>query len=225
MEIKGLVFDFDGLILDTELPEFNGWKAVYESFGGKIEFSDWAKCIGTSLEHYDPFIDLVKQTGITKSKEEIREIHRQFVNPILLSQPILPGIKNMLEEGRARGLKIGLASSSKYDWVSGHLKRLGLFDYFQTFCTSDIVEKVKPDPALYQLAVDKLGLQPHEAIAFEDSPPGITAAKTAGLYCVAIPNALTRLLDTSHADINLASLDDIQFDELIGRLDSEASIH
>ena len=93
MDIKGLVFDFDGLILDTELPEFNGWEAVYETFGGKIQFSDWAKCIGTALDDYDPYLELVKQTGITHSKEEIREIHRKLAGPILLSQPVLPVLK------------------------------------------------------------------------------------------------------------------------------------
>ena len=222
MEIKGLVFDFDGLILDTELPEFNGWEAVYETFGGKIQFSDWAKCIGTALDDYDPYRDLVNQTGITQSKEEIRAIHRKLTGPILLSQPVLPGIKNMLDEGRSKGLKIGLASSSKFDWVGGHLKRLGLMDYFQTICTSDNVEKVKPDPALYKLAVENLGLEPEQVIAFEDSPPGITAAKTAGLYCVAIPNSLTRLLDTSHADINLNSLEGILLDDLVNKLNTNS---
>ena len=87
----------------------------------------------------------------------------------------------MLDEGRSKGLKIGLASSSKYNWVGGHLERLGLINYFQTICTSDNVEKVKPDPALYKMAVKNLGLEPDQVIAFEDSPPGISAAKTAGL--------------------------------------------
>jgi beta-phosphoglucomutase-like phosphatase (HAD superfamily) len=78
---------------------------------------------------------------------------------------------------------------------------------------------VKPDPALYQCAVDALELRPEEAVAFEDSPNGVTAAKRAGLFCVAVPNPLTRQLILTHADLQLASLAEMPLQRLLEHLE------
>ena len=117
------------------------------------------------------------------------------------------------------GLKLGIASSSDREWVMVHLTRLGLAPYFDVVHTADDVERTKPDPALYILALSSLGLKPEEAIVFEDSPNGVTAAKSAGIFVVAIPNPLTSQLSLDHADLKLDTLADLSVNEIISRVD------
>jgi beta-phosphoglucomutase-like phosphatase (HAD superfamily) len=115
-------------------------------------------------------------------------------------------------------VRIGLASSSSCDWVQNHLTRLGLIGYFDSLRARDDVVLAKPDPALYLSVVSDLGVPPHQALALEDSPNGIRAAKLAGLYCVAVPNHLTSQLDLDEADLRLTSLAEIRLEALLQKL-------
>ena len=110
-----------------------------------------------------------------------------------------------------------MASSSTGEWVAGHLGRLGLLDHFDAICTREDVAKVKPDPELYRLAVARLGAEPGEAMALEDSPNGITSAKAAGLFCVAVPNALTGQMELGHADMQVATLAELSLADIAAR--------
>ena len=116
--------------------------------------------------------------------------------------------------GEARDLKLAIASSSTQKWVTRNLRKFGLLDQFDAVCTRDYVAAVKPDPALYLLALERLGVTADEAIAFEDSPPGILAAKRAGLFCIAIPNQLTKDLLLDRADRRLSSLLEFDLDDV-----------
>lgn len=116
------------------------------------------------------------------------------------------------------GLKLAVASSSTHEWVSGRLARLGLLDSFDTVCARDDVQRTKPDPELYRLALERLCAQPHEAFAIEDSAHGVAAAKAAGLRCVAVPNSLTAHTLLDHADLRLGSLADLSLAELVSAL-------
>ena len=109
------------------------------------------------------------------------------------------------------------SSSSKLDWVGWHLERLELRQFFDVVHTGDDVERTKPDPALYHLALQSLGLAADQAIVLEDSPNGVTAAQRAGIFAVAVPNPLTARLDLTHADLKLNSLAEITLDELLAR--------
>jgi HAD superfamily hydrolase (TIGR01509 family) len=111
-------------------------------------------------------------------------------------------------------MKLAIASSSTEKWVTHNLRKFQLLEQFDAICTRDYVTAVKPDPALYLLALEKLGVEAGEAIAFEDSPPGILAAKRAGLYCIAIPNALTKDLPLAQADRRLHSLEEFDLDNV-----------
>jgi beta-phosphoglucomutase-like phosphatase (HAD superfamily) len=126
-----------------------------------------------------------------------------------------------LDAARTLGLKIGLASSSNYEWVSSHLKRLNLLDHFECIRTSDHVQYVKPDPALYVEAAKCLSVNPEECIAFEDSANGALAAKRAGMKCVTVPNAVTRDLDFCDVDHSLESMAHMELKELVEFLDKQ----
>jgi HAD superfamily hydrolase (TIGR01509 family) len=131
------------------------------------------------------------------------------------TQPVLPGVSEYIQRAGQLGLKLGVASSSTCKWVTGHLEQRGLRESFQCVLGSDDVQSTKPDPDLYLSVVECLQVSADKTIAFEDSPHGVTAAKRAGLYCVAVPNPLTRQLRLDHADLLLESLDDLSLDELI----------
>jgi HAD superfamily hydrolase (TIGR01509 family) len=214
--IRGLIFDFDGLILDTEGPVYQSWVELYREFGEILPFDLWASIIGTSdYEHFDPFDMLEKKTGRSLDRPALRQRRYNRELEMTNSQPILPGVSEKLAEAKDMGLKLGVASSSSHNWVGGHLERLGLIQFFEVIHTSDDVERTKPDPTLFRLALSSLGLQSQEAIVFEDSPNGVTAAKTAGIFTVAVPNPLTRSLSLDHADLRLVSLDDLSLAEII----------
>ena len=112
-----------------------------------------------------------------------------------------------------------MASSSALDWVGGHLERRGLLDRFAVVVTSDDVERTKPAPDLYRAALAALGASPERAVALEDSAHGCTAAVSAGLFCVVVPNTVTQGQDFSHADLVVGSLTEIGLERLAGELD------
>ncbi len=212
--IRGLIFDFDGLILDTELPDFESWQEMFVEHGASLPLADWTPLIGTASS-FDLYDYLEQRAGRMIDRADVRERRRQRFHERVIAQTILPGVEECIAEAKRRGLKVGLASASSPDWVIGHLSRLGLHVHFDTIKTSADVERVKPDPALYLAALAALGLDATQAIALEDSPNGIAAAKAAGLFCVAIPNAMTRDLDVSAADLRLASLAALPLAELL----------
>jgi HAD superfamily hydrolase (TIGR01509 family) len=221
MTIKGLIFDFDGLILDTELPEFTAWQEIYSTYGAEITLEEWAACVGTTQEVFDP-IEILKQRAQEPIlPEKVVHEHHTLANAEILKQPIMPGVMQYLMDGRQKGFHLGIASSSGRVWVSEHLQRLGILNYFDILCTAEDVHKVKPDPSLFRCAIQKMGLLPQEGIAFEDSLNGVRSAKSAGLYCVAVPNQITNHLDFSLADITLPSLEQFTLGQLISRLDSQ----
>jgi HAD superfamily hydrolase (TIGR01509 family) len=215
--VRLLVFDFDGLILDTEAPVYDAWREIYDEHGVELAFEKWAECIGTA-DTFDPCADLQATLGRALDGAALEARHRARADALIAAQAVLPGVREYVEEAARLGLALGVASSSSRHWVEGHLTRLGLRDCFQAIRCADDVPRVKPDPALYRAVVDALGVRPEESLALEDSPNGVLAAKRAGLTCVAVPNALTARLDLSAADLSLASLADLPLPELLARL-------
>ncbi|MEA2008912.1 MAG: HAD-IA family hydrolase [Chloroflexota bacterium] len=218
--IRGLIFDFDGLILETESPIFVATRELYQSFGQELSLGTWAKVIGISPDEHDPVADLEALVGISLDREKLRAKLSRRENELVLTQEVLPGVEDYIVAAKENGLKLAIASSSSRKWVLGHLERLQLLRYFDAVCCSDDVERAKPDPALYKLALEKIGLKPSQAIVFEDSPNGVLAAKRANLFCVAIPTALIAHLSLDHADLVLGSLADVSLDELLNQLGS-----
>jgi HAD superfamily hydrolase (TIGR01509 family) len=216
--IRAVVFDFDGLILDTEVPEFQAWQEIYGVHGCELPLAVWATGIGTSSDVFNPYAYLEAQLGQAVDREAIQLQRRQRYRELCKGQAVLPGIREYIAEAKRLGLRLGVASSSSREWVVGNLTELGLSPYFDCIRCSDDVPRVKPDPALYQCVIDTLGVLPHEAVALEDSPNGIAAAKRAGLFCVAVPNLLTCQLALEQADLQLRSLAELPLQQLLEHL-------
>lgn len=216
--IRALIFDFDGLILETEGPIYQSWQEVFQELGQELSWDTWGDIIGRSEIAWDPLADLEEVVGKKLDRPYLEEWRRQREMEMILAQPVLPGVLEYLDSARRLDMPLAVASSSSYSWVHGHLVRLGLHDYFCCLRTSDDVQHAKPDPELYLSALECLNIPASEALALEDSPHGITAAKRAGLYCVAVPNDLTRRLDTGHADLRLNSLLEMSLEQLLSRV-------
>src|SRR5207253_1113531 len=150
--------------------------------------------------------DLGERTGEPLDRDELDALERLYYREATAMQQLLPGVERYLAEARRLGLKTAIASSSRSTWVMEHLERFGIHEHFDAILCSEDVSRTKPDPELYQKAVERLSVSAVETIAFEDSTNGIRAAKAAGLFCVAVPNPLTAGLDLSYADLRLVGI-------------------
>ncbi|MDH5605527.1 MAG: HAD family hydrolase [Anaerolineae bacterium] len=216
--MKALIFDFDGLILDTELPDFSSWEEIYREHGCELPLEKWASILGgTGESSFDPYEYLEACYGKPLDRETIWIKRRKNYVEKLEDEEVLPGVAEYIASARDRGIKLAVASSSPENWVVGHLTHLGLIGCFDCICTADDVEKTKPDPALFLASAHDLGVKPEEVIVLEDSPNGVTAANRAGMFVVAVPNAITSRLNLEHADLILNSLEDMTLDELLER--------
>lgn len=197
---RALILDFDGLIVDTETPGFLAWQEVYEAEGAHLEVADWLNAVGY-VNGFDPRAHLTTLTGRTFDWTARDAFISQRARELIAAQPVLPGVRELIKQGLRLGYRLGVASNSTADWVLPNLERLGLREFFGAVCTVDMVARPKPQPDVYLAALAALGVATAVgSYAFEDSLPGVQAARAAGLRVVAVPNALTRHQDLSGAD-------------------------
>ena len=219
--IKALIFDFDGLILDTETPELLVWQKVFREHGQELTARTWGQIVGgTAASSFEPVSHLAALTGnhldtgalqARVREESLAQIHRQ---------PPLPGVRELIDDARQHGLKLAVASSSPHDWVDGHLTRLGLLSSFDVIKAREDVPRTKPEPDLFLAALSGLDVHSDQAVVLEDSPNGVRAAKRAGLFVVAVPNPVTESLPFEGEDLRLSSLKELSLPELMRRADS-----
>ena len=219
--IKAVIFDFDGLIIDSESPEFEAWQELFAEYGKELGPELWADLVGRPPTHFDLCGYFCKHIDPVLDVEKLRQDRRARVIALTIAQPILPGVEEYLRGAAALGLKIGMASSSSRDHVCGHLERLELLHYFHSVRCFEDTERHKPDPTPYLKVLEDLGVNADEAIALEDSPHGIAAAKAAGIFCVAVPNPITCRLPLGHADHRLTSLAEESLEKIILRAAKE----
>ena len=212
-DVKALIFDFDGLIVDSESPGYRAWTELYESHGCRLPFDKYSACIGT-IDGFDLHGYLEEQSGRSVDRHELEAACNARWLELVKDQPLLPGIAAAVSTASARGLKVAVASSSTRLWVTRNLKKFGILDRFDAICTRDDVSAVKPDPALYLLALERLGVTAAEAIAFEDSPNGILAAKGAGSSAYSFQILLMTHVTSHVADRRLNSLEEFDFDNV-----------
>ena len=215
--IKAIIFDFDGLIVDTEGPIFEVWQRIYREHGHELPREQWLTIIGTASGSFDPVADLGRRLGETLDAAEFNALEHLYYREATTAQRLLPGVDRYLADARELGMRTAIASSSSRRWVMEHLDRFRIHEHFDAIVCREDVEQTKPDPALYRVALKRLGARPEEGIALEDSSNGIRAAKAAGLFCVAVPNAMTADLDLSAADLKIDSLGGIPLVELLAR--------
>jgi HAD superfamily hydrolase (TIGR01509 family) len=213
--IHAVIFDFDGLILDTETPVFLSWQELYRAHGTDLSLDLWESIIGTISDDDDQFGWLEEQIGRRLDRQALAPARLQRETDLIQAQPVQPGIREILRAARRVGMKVGLASSSPCSWVEGHLARLGLLEYFDCIRARDDVAHVKPDPELYLAVLETLRLKPSQALVLEDSPIGVSAARQAGIFTIAIPNEITRKMDLSRANLIVETLAGLDLEALL----------
>ncbi len=204
--LRALLLDFDGLVVDTETTDYESWRLVYEEHGVRLPRDQWVATIGTDGSGFRPFEYLCERLESPLDRDAVGDRRRAHRARLFETLSPLPGVVDWMDAARSSGLVLGVVSSSPADWVEDHLERVSLRDRVDFLKTRDDVERVKPDPALYLRAVEHAGVAEGEALAVEDSPNGVAAAKAAGLFTVAVPGPMTRGLDFDTADLLLESL-------------------
>jgi len=215
--VRAFLFDFDGLILDTEVPSRAGWQWLYREHGHELPPEKWALVVGTHGA-WDPMAHLEQLVGAPLERDVLNERRYAHELSLIETETLRPGVAEYLAAARQHGLKRAIVSSSNVRWIDMHLRRLEETVGWDLILAADHdPARAKPAPTLYLEALEALGVAAGEAVAFEDSPNGIRAAKAAGIFCVGVPNGVTRELGLDEADLVLDSLADLSPDELLAR--------
>jgi len=217
--IRGLLFDFDGLLVDTETPSRLAYEELYREHGHELPLDKWATLVGTIGAPFDPDDHLEQLVGRPLDREQMSQRLRAREHELCDLEDLRPGIDGYLAEAERRGLATAIVSSSTSEWITRHLARLDRLNSWVVIMAADgDTERAKPRPTLYLDALAALGLAPDEAIAFEDSLNGVRAAKGAGLFCVAVPNPITATFALDEADLVIESFEDLPLAELLEQL-------
>jgi HAD superfamily hydrolase (TIGR01509 family) len=213
-ELSALIFDFDGLMVDTESAIFHSWQEIYAAHGQVLELASYVQCVGSHGSAYDPLTELETLVAGPLDRTELMAWQSQRNRELHEGLDALPGIRELLLEAEALELPCAVASSSNALWVHGWLDQLALRPHFTEIITRDDVARAKPAPDLFLLALQKLGVAASDALVLEDSANGLLAAVAAEVPCIIIPNEVTRGLDFTAARAVLPTLHGVSVTQL-----------
>lgn len=222
MSIQAVVFDFDGLILDTEWAIYESALAAFEAHGHHLSVEAWSTIIGTNSNHDTWWDGLCAAAGVTGfERAHFDAVYAAQDRSIRDRLPALPGVAELVGELVGAGIPLGVASSSSRGWLDHHLTRLGLIEHFGAIVGADVVGGVgKPAPDVYLKACADLGADPRWSVALEDSAHGAAAARAAGMRVVAVPSRITIHNDFSQADLVVASVAELDRCRLAALVDA-----
>lgn len=199
--IQAVIFDMDGVIVDSELH----WKSLegffLESLIGKWDAEAQSKIIGLSVHNL--YSSLVSDYGLEMPKTEFLALYTEMARQIYEEHAsLLPGFSELLNEIKASGIALALASSSPRVWINMVLDKFNLHDDFSVVVSADELDgEGKPSPAIYLHTAQKLGVSPVSCAVIEDSKNGVLSAKRAGMYCIGLENGFNEEQDISAADV------------------------
>ena len=220
MPIRAFLFDFDGLILDTETASRAGWRWLFEQHGHELPDDLWIAVVGTHSS-WDIWGHLEELIGEPLDRDAWNEQRYAHELSLLEAERLRPGILDYFTYAQQHGLKRAIVSSSSRRWIDMHLQRLEQAVGWDAILTADRdAGRAKPNPTMYLEALDLLGVDADEAVVFEDSPNGVAAGKAAGVFVVGVPNDVTREVGLDAADLVVDSLADLPPAELLQRADA-----
>jgi HAD superfamily hydrolase (TIGR01509 family) len=215
--IRAFLFDFDGLILDTETASRAGWEWLYREHGEELPPEKWELVVGTTGA-WSPMDHLEDLVGQPLERDALNERRYAHELSLIEAEELRPGIADYLAAAERHGLKRAIVSSSSRRWIDMHLARLEReVGWDAILAANGDHSRAKPSPVLYLEALELLGVRADEAVVFEDSPNGVRAGKAAGIFTVGIPNSVTRDYGLEEADLIVDSLADLPPDELLAR--------
>jgi len=215
--IAALLFDFDGVIVDTEVPTFQSWRDTYAEYGVDLALDDWLPAVGSGSSTsgaFDAVAHLEQLTGTTVDREAVIAYRMKRKAELYGRAPLLPGVRERLAEAQKRSMKTAIVTRNRDDRVKAHCDVVGLdHPWHALVCANEEPTRDKAEPYRHALAV--LEVHANQALAFEDSPSGVRAAKQAGVLCAAVPNEITRGAAFDEAAIVLSSLAEQSLDEIL----------
>lgn len=206
MEISAVLFDFDGVLVDTEWAIYDAWHRTFRNHGQNLPLETYTRCIGSDFDTWSPKTHLEELTGKSFDWHDLDAQRQVEIRADLAGSGPMPGVVDLLDKLTQRGIRRAVVSSSGHEWVDGWLEKIGLTDRFETVVCRGDAAKIKPEPDLYQEAAKRLGLDPASCLVIEDSLNGLKAGKAAGMPVWAVPNRVTACLDFSQADAIFPSL-------------------
>jgi HAD superfamily hydrolase (TIGR01509 family) len=214
MGIDALVFDFDGLLMDTETASLRAWQYLWRWHGLELDTATFFAPHGgdVTAERYAALAAAVGSGYDQAASHAQRMVYRKELHAALV---LADGIDSWLDDARELGLRLAVASSSPRGWISDHLSRIGYLDRFELLACGDEVQAAKPAPDVYRLALEKLDVPAGHAVAFEDTVHGVAAAKDAGLRCVAIPHPHADPALFTAADLVLESAAEVSLESAL----------
>ena len=213
--LAAVVFDFDGIVLDSETPEYESHRRIYERCGVPLTVEDWCGAIGIWTEGHDErrFETLCARASAAPTRDDYFAERQRIFQALLPPEP-MRGIRELLVALDAAGIPAAIASTSPARWVVPAAERIGVRSLFEAIVTGDEVRRRKPAPDVYLEAARRLGVAPADAVAIEDSGPGVTAARAAGMTVVAIPHRLTASHDLTAAHLEVAHAGELAVERL-----------
>ena len=212
--MHALIFDFDGLIVDTESAIYEAWRELYQAHGHDLPLPTYVQCVGSVFGHYDPMAALESLLGGPVDWDTHLPMKDSRIRTGQQGLDTMPGIRELLAEAQAAGMPCVVASSSHRTHVEGWLGRTAIRHHFEFVRSRDDVERAKPFPDLFLSAAEGLGLAPEETLVLEDSSNGLRAALAAGAPCVIVPSPVTKGSDFTGAAAILNTLAGINLKRL-----------
>ena len=224
--VRALLFDFDGVVVDTEAAIYESWREIYREHGVDLELTAWLPAVGSGSSTlpggaFDAVSHLEGLIGKAVDRETVLERRTRRRSELCDRARLLPGVAEYLTDARALVLKTGIVTRASESWVEHHLARVDLTHAWDAIVCGNGAPGT-PKSTFYREALDRLGVANEAAVAFEDSPHGVRAAKEAGIRCVAVPNEVTRGAAFEEADVVLGSLAEQRLADLIARLAAQS---
>jgi HAD superfamily hydrolase (TIGR01509 family) len=215
--VRAVVFDFDGLLMDTESTSFLSWRYEWRQWGLTLEAADFFVNHGGDVTE-DRYAMLAAAAGPRFDRALSHRRRVAYRDKLHEELDLADGLREWLNDAAGLGLRLAVASSSPLDWLTTHLGRAGVLDTFEVLAGGDEVGQHKPAPDVYQLALDRLSLSCAAAVAVEDTAHGVAAAHAAGMRCIAIPNPFVALECVRHADLVLSSATQLRLADALTQL-------
>lgn len=208
--IRAILFDMDGVLINTEPLHYRMWKKVFHGRGLEIDYEGYKDCIGATQ---DFLIDLIlRNYGVDfhgdekRLKSEAMAAKKQMIEEE--GFPEMPGVEKMLQRLYEQGYLLAIASSSPVSFIALAMDYLGVKQYFHLINSGDNVARSKPAPDIYLDTAKRLGVKPEECVVLEDSTNGVTSAVAAGMLCVGLYNQDSGVQDLEKAAVVIGGLDE-----------------
>ncbi len=213
---KAVIFDMDGVIIDSEPIHHMIEKKLFEDLGIDVPYELHKSFVGKTTR--DMFSRLKEEYGLMQSLEELIEMKDiRYYNYLksLDSLPAVPGVTDLIKTLYSNGLKLAVASSAPVREIDLVVESFGLSEFFISRTSGEEVKKGKPEPDIFLLAAERVGVEPAECVVIEDSRNGILAARAAGMKCIAFMNPNTKPQDLSEADMVVTDLSQLDYEAVM----------